>query len=214
MKNIFIINAHEAYPFSKGELNRTLTEKVRNHCEARGYAVQVTTMQDEHDVDAEIERHRWAAVVFLQTPVNWMGVPWSFKRYMDAVYSFGMDGRLCAGDGRSRQEPERQYGSGGTLTGKKYALSLTFNAPRDAFDDPSQVFFAGKSVDDLFLPMHLNFKFFGMEPLPTFACYDVMKNPSIAQDFERFEAHLDQLFPRLANAESPSEASLVRETSR
>jgi modulator of drug activity B len=31
--------------------------------------------------------------------------------------------------------------------------------------------------------MHLNFKFFGMEPLPTFACFDVMKNPDIENDF-------------------------------
>ena len=193
--NVFIINAHEAYPFAKGELNRALVERARQHCEQRGDAVQITTMQDAYDVDTEIDRHRWADVIFLQTPVNWMGVPWSFKRYMDAVYSAGMDGRLCQGDGRSRQNPSLQYGSGGTLAGKKYALSLTFNAPRDAFDDPTQVFFAGRSVDDLFLPMHLNFKFFGMEPLPTFACHDVMKNPRIEEDFQRFEAHLETLFP-------------------
>jgi modulator of drug activity B len=114
---------------------------------------------------------------------------------MDHVYSFGMDGRLCGGDGRTREDASRQYGSGGTLTGKRYMLSLTFNAPRDAFDDASQTFFAGKGVDDLWWPMHLNFKFFGMEPLPTFACYDVMKNPQIESDFARFTEHLQQHFP-------------------
>lgn len=194
-QNVFIINAHEEYPFAKGDLNRALVERVERHCQARGYAVETTTMKDDYDVDTEIERHRWADVIFLQTPVNWMGVPWSFKRYMDAVYSAGMDGRLCQGDGRTRQDSSKQYGTGGTLVGKKYALSLTFNAPRDSFDDPSQVFFEGRSIDDLFLPMHLNFKFFGMEPLPSFACHDVMKNPTIPNDFERFDAHLDTLFP-------------------
>ena len=194
-KNVFLINAHQEYPFSKGELNRALCERTLAHLTARGYEVQTTTMQDAWDVDTEIERHQWADVVFLQTPVNWMGVPWSFKRYMDHVYSAGMDGRLCVGDGRSRGDASKQYGTGGTLVGTRYALSLTFNAPRDAFDDPAQVFFAGKGLDDLFLPMHLNFKFFGMEPLPSFACFDVMKNPQIESDFARFDEHLSTLFP-------------------
>ena len=74
-------------------------------------------------------------------------------------------------------------------------LSLTFNAPRDAFDDPSQEFFGGKSVDDLFWPAHLNFKFFEMTPLETFACYDVMKNPQIESDLVRFDEHLERHFP-------------------
>ena len=83
---------------------------------------------------------------------------------MDQVYTAGMDGRLCAGDGRSREDESKQYGSAGTLTGKKYMLSITYNAPREAFDDPDQAFFGGRGVDDLFWPMHLNFKFFGMTP--------------------------------------------------
>ncbi len=195
MKNVFIINAHEQYEFSKGELNHSLVEIAREHLTGAGYETQLTTMADEYDIDTEIERHRWADAVLLQTPVNWMGVPWSFKRYMDFVYSFGMDGRLCDGDGRTRKDPSRQYGSGGVLTDRKYMLSLTFNAPRESFDDPSQEFFAGKGVDDLFLPAHLNFRFFGMSSLPTFVCYDVMKNPDIENDFRRFRDHLGECFP-------------------
>ncbi|MDJ0722144.1 MAG: NAD(P)H-dependent oxidoreductase [Desulfobacterales bacterium] len=197
MSNVFIINAHEPYPFSEGRLNGTLVEKARNHMENKGYAVQLTTMQAGYDIDDEIEKHRWADVQILQTPCNWMGVPWSFKRYMDQVYSAGMDGRLCDGDGRTRKDAARQYGSGGTLAGKQYMLSITYNAPRTAFDDPAQDFFGGRGVDDLFWPMHLNYKFFGMTPMETFACYDVLKNPDVANDFVRFEAHLDKLFPAL-----------------
>lgn len=73
-------------------------------------------------------------------------------------------------------------------------LSLTFNAPGEAFNDEDQYLFRGKSVDDLFFPMHMNFRFFGMEPLETFACYDVLKNPQIEKDFERFDAHIAQYF--------------------
>ena len=196
MKNVFVINAHEEYEFAKGELNRTLTDLALEHLGAAGYETRVTTMKDAWEVDPEIEKHTWADAVLLQTPVNWMGVPWSFKKYMDHVYSFGMDGRLCAGDGRTRSDPARQYGSGGTLTGKKYMLSLTFNAPRGSFNDPSQTFFAGMSPDDLFAPAHLNFRFFGMEPLPTFVCYDVMKNPDVENDLVKYRAHLAAAFPK------------------
>ena len=74
-------------------------------------------------------------------------------------------------------------------------LSLTFNAPRDAFGDPAQKFFAGMSVDDLFQPMHLNFRFFDMEPMPTLACFDVMKNPDVENDLMKYRQHLARAFP-------------------
>ena len=169
-----------------------------DHLTVGGYETQLTVMKDDWNVDAEIDKHQWADAVLLQTPVNWMGVPWSFKKYMDFVYSFGMDGRLCSGDGRTRKDPAKQYGTGGTLVGKRYMLSLTFNAPAESFDDPAQAFFGGKSPDDLFWPMHLNFKFFGMLPLKTFACHDVMKNPQIESDFERYRQHLAEQFPARA----------------
>jgi modulator of drug activity B len=75
-------------------------------------------------------------------------------------------------------------------------LSVTFNAPREAFDDESEAFFEGGSVDDLLRPVHLNGRFFAMDPLPTFAAFDVMKNPQIEADFDRFDAHLTSLFGR------------------
>ncbi|AUC14208.1 flavodoxin [Tenacibaculum sp. SZ-18] len=190
MKKIFIINGHEEYEFSKGELNKSLVERLTYLVLGEGFEIKTTTMKDKYNIDEEIEKHQWADVIVLQMPVNWMATPWSLKKYQDYVYSFGMDGRLCAGDGRTRQDTTKQYGSGGTLNGKKYMLSLTFNAPKEAFENRDQVFFEGKSVDDLFLPTHLNFKFFGMDKLPTFAAYDVMKNPDIENDFVKFEEHI------------------------
>ena len=198
MNKVFLINAHEAYEFSKGELNQAMTNLALEHLKASGYQTQLTTMTDAWEVDAEIDKHQWADAVILQSPVNWMGVPWSFKKYMDYVYSYGMDGRLCDGDGRTRSDPSKQYGTGGRLVGKKYLISLTLNAPGGSFGDPSQTFFEGKTIDDLFWPMHLNFRFFGMEPLPTFSCHDVMKNPDIENDFNRYRQHLAEAFPALS----------------
>ena len=192
MKNIFIINAHEEYEFSKGELNRSLVERLKDHLPNEDFSIKTTTMKDEYNIEEEISKHQWADIVIVQMPVNWMGTPWSFKKYQDFVYSYGMDGRLCAGDGRTREDVTKQYGTGGSLQGKKYMLSLTFNAPKEAFGDPDQWFFSGRSVDDLLVPTHLNFKFFGMEALPTFTCFDVMKNPDIENDFKRYDQHVQQ----------------------
>ncbi len=194
MNNVFLINAHQPYPFAEGRLNRTLVEKAQAIFEAKGYTVKKTASADGYDVEAELNKHLWADLIISQTPVNWMGVPWSFKKYMDEVYSAGMDGRLCQGDGRTSEAPKQNYGAGGTLNGKKYMLSLTFNAPAEAFNDEQEYLFQGKSVDDLFFPMHMNFRFFGMEPVETFACYDVMKNPEVENDLNRFDKHLNKLF--------------------
>ena len=193
MKKIFHINAHQPYPFSEGKLNQSLTDLAISVIKEKGYEVKTTKSADEYNVEEELEKHKWADVILLQIPVNWMGVPWSFKKYMDEVYSSGMAGALCNGDGRTSEAPKKNYGAGGTLANKKYILSLTFNAPEEAFNDKSEYLFQGKSVDDLFFPMHMNFRFFGMDALESFACYDVMKNPQIENDFERFKAHLDKL---------------------
>ena len=193
MKNVLILNAHHYYPFSEGKLNAALIEKADAFFKAKGYQTRVVNTQDEFDVETELENHQWADIVFLQSPINWMGMTWSFKKYMDEVYTAGMGGALCHGDGRHQDNPKANYGKGGTLNNTQYMMSLTLNAPAESFADAPD-FFEGKSVDDLVFPMHMNFKFFGMQGLPTFACYDVMKNADIESDFARFEKHLNENF--------------------
>lgn len=111
-------------------------------------------------------------------------------RYSPLVWG----GVLCGFDGRSAEEPKKNYGTGGTRINTKYMLSFTFNAPEESFNDEDEYLFQGRSVDDLMFHIHANFRFFGMSELPTFACYDVMKNGDIESDFARFEAHLDANF--------------------
>ncbi|MEZ8064199.1 MULTISPECIES: NAD(P)H-dependent oxidoreductase [Vibrio] len=194
MSNILIINAHEPSPFSEGKLNASLVDKAVTLLEQKGHIVRVVTMQEEYVVDEQLAHFQWADRVILQSPVNWMTIPWSFKKYMDEVFTAGMGGALCAFDGRSEDEPTKNYGTGGTLTNTKYMLSLTFNTPQESFNSQDEYLFQGKSVDDLMFHMHANFRFFGMSALPTFACYDVMKNADIENDFARFEAHLNEVF--------------------
>lgn len=194
MSNVLIINAHEVSPYSPGKLNASLVDKAQTLLEGKGHQVRVVTMQDDIVVEEQLAHFEWADRVIIQSPVNWMSVPWSFKKYMDDVFTAGMGGALCAFDGRSAEEPKKNYGTGGTQTGSKYMLSLTFNAPEESFDDEGEYLFQGKGVDDLMFHMHANFRFFGMTALPTFACYDVMKNADIDNDFKRFEAHINENF--------------------
>lgn len=194
MSNILIINAHQPYPFSEGKLNATLVDKAITLLEGKGHQTRIVTMQDEINVPAQLDNFNWADRVIIQSPVNWMTVPWSFKKYMDEVFTAGMGGDLCLFDGRSEEEPKKNYGTGGTQTETKYMLSLTFNAPEESFNDESEYLFQGKSVDDLMFHMHANFRFFGMQALPTFAAYDVMKNADIDNDLARFESHLTEHF--------------------
>ncbi|AOT07878.1 NAD(P)H-dependent oxidoreductase [Pseudoalteromonas luteoviolacea] len=193
MSNILIINGHQYYPFSEGKLNATLVDTATTLLQSKGHQTRIVTMEEEIDIEQQLAHHQWADFILFQSPINWMGVTWSFKKYMDEVYTAGMAGALCHGDGRSAQHPTKNYGKGGTLQGKKYMLSVTFNAPKQAFDDKTE-FFDGKSVDDLLFPMHMNFKFFNMAALPTFSCFDVMKNADIENDLIRFSAHIDQYF--------------------
>ncbi|WP_305781994.1 NAD(P)H-dependent oxidoreductase [Candidatus Thiodiazotropha endoloripes] len=92
MKNILIINAHEPYPVSPGKLNNTLIERATRRLTEMGYEVRTTSMNEAYEVDSEVEKHLWADAIILQTPVNWMGVPWRFKQYMDTVYAMAMAG--------------------------------------------------------------------------------------------------------------------------
>ncbi|QFT85547.1 Modulator of drug activity B [Halomonas sp. THAF12] len=194
MRKILIINGHQPYPFAKGTLNDTLAERARSWLADQGHEVRVSRIAEGYDVEEAIADHQWADVVIMQFPINWMMVPWSFKKYMDEVYTAGMDGRFCEGDGRTAEKPKENYGLGGTLTGTQYMLSVTLNAPAEAFNDPDEPFFAGKSLDDLVAPVHLNARFFDMSTLPTFGAYDVMKNPDIDSDLARFDAHLERVF--------------------
>ncbi len=188
MTKVLILNGGKTFAHSKGQLNETLVTVAEQHLRSLNHEVKVTHIDQGYDIETEIEKWVWADVVIQQTPAWWMGVPWIVKKYIDDVFTLG-HGRLYESDGRSRHNAEQKYGSGGLLQGKKYLLSVTWNAPEEAFTD-SQQFFEGKGVDGVYFPMHKAHQFLGMSPLNTFMCNDVIKNPDIDNDISRFKAHL------------------------
>jgi methanogenic corrinoid protein MtbC1 len=46
MKNIFIINGHEAYEFSKGTLNKSFVERLQSLLPKEEFAIKTTTMKE------------------------------------------------------------------------------------------------------------------------------------------------------------------------
>ena len=97
-----------------------------------------------------------------------------------------------AGDGRTRQDPSRQYGTGGKMQGKKFMICATWNAPREAFDNPNGVLYAGKGTADLFLHITSNYKFTGYDILPDYGVFDIFKNPDIPRALEDYKRHLEK----------------------
>ncbi|MEL6266912.1 MAG: NAD(P)H-dependent oxidoreductase [Pseudomonadota bacterium] len=200
MSTTLIINGAQPGPISAGQLNARFAAEAAGRLAGRGHRILETAAAGAWDIEEEIAKHVAADTIILQFPVHWMGAPWGLKRYMDEVHTLAMDGRLANGDGRSRHDPSAQYGSGGTATDTRYMFSVTFNAPAAAFDDPDQYLFGGRSLEDLLFPVHMGMRFMGMTALPSFAAYDVVKNPTIEDDLARFRAHLDAAVDRRAAA--------------
>ncbi|TKJ88986.1 NAD(P)H-dependent oxidoreductase [Erwinia persicina] len=192
MSQILIIDAGKAFAHSKGELNHSLTQVAASFLRDAGHQVDVTVLDDGYVVADEIDKYLAADTVIYQMPGWWMGEPWTLKKYIDEVFTEG-HGKLYASDGRTRSDAAKKYGSGGLLQGKTYMLSLTWNAPLQAFTDPEQ-FFEGVGVDGVYLHFHKANQFLGMDGLPTFICNDVIKQPDIAGDIARYRTHLSAIF--------------------
>jgi len=192
MKNILLINGAKTFAHSNGQLNDTLTELAQEVLLDLGHQVQVTRADSEYDAKSEVEKFLWADTVIYQMPGWWMGAPWTVKKYIDDVFTEG-HGSLYANDGRSRSDASKKYGSGGLIHDKNYMLSLTWNAPMDAFNDAEQ-FFHGVGVDGVYLPFHKANQFLGMKTLPTFIVNDVIKAPEVEAYMAQYRDHLTQVF--------------------
>lgn len=193
--NILLINAHLTYPgWSEGKLNHTFMDAAKAFFAEGGHALGETFVERGYDVEEEVQKHAAADLVILQMPVNWFGAPWIHKKYTDEVFNAALDSEvLLDGDGRTRADPTRQYGSGGKMAGRKFMISATWNAPRDAFGNPAGELMAGKSTADLFLSITSNYKFCGYDILPDFGVFNIFKEPAgIPVALEDYRRHLQR----------------------
>jgi len=196
MKKVLIINTHQFYEgISTGTLNNSVVEIMKETMTNLGCEIQLTHVEKGYDINQEVNKHLWADLIITQSPVYWFGSPWIYKKYVDEVFTEGLKQRtFLADDGRTRNDPSKQYGTGGKLFGKKYMLSLTWNAPQEAFNNSEQKLFDGRSVDDVFIHNTSNYRFCGVEVLPTFSFFDVFKDPQVSKDIESLKQKLIQIF--------------------
>ena len=192
MSNILIINAKKEFGHSQGQLNQTLSQFAYDFLNDSKHQIQITNIDLGYEINEEVEKFLWADTIIYQMPAWWMGEPWILKKYIDEVFTAG-HGKLYMSDGRSRKDSSKKYGSGGLLHDKKYMLSVTWNAPIQAFTDPDD-FFNAAGVDNVYLPFHKANQFLGMTPLATFMCNDVIKEPNVEAELQRYKTHLNQIF--------------------
>ena len=191
-KTVLLINAHLRYPgMSEGKLNASFYDTAKKFFLSQSYNVLETKISDGYNVEEEVEKHMQADIIILQTPVNWENTPWIYKKYVDEVFTSALHSqKFLTGDGRSKDDPKKQYGTGGKMQGKKFMISATWNAPAAAFNDKKQYLFKGRSADDALFNVAANYLFTGFTVVPGYYCYDVFNNKHIKQDLEKYPAHL------------------------
>lgn len=173
-----------------GNLNHYYTQVAEKEFKSLGYQVEITQVGEPWEIEKEVRKIQWADVIILQTPGWWMTTPWQFVRYMDLVF---IQPGIVGNDGRHNDRPTENYGKGGILTEKRYMISSTWNAPKEAFEREHD-FFEAKGIDGVFFHIHKAFQFLGMKPLPSFMANDVVKNPKLNEDLCRFKKHIEIVF--------------------
>ncbi|WP_421943004.1 NAD(P)H-dependent oxidoreductase [Pedobacter sp.] len=195
MKNIFVINGGQVFGHSGGQFNKSLLGATLSFFENQpDFQIKSTDINQPYNLKEEVEKYKWADVVIYHTPVWWFQLPHGFKEYIDTVFTEGHKTGIYNSDGRTSANPAINYGTGGTLHGKHYMLTTSWNAPKEAFTLPGE-FFNQHSVDEgVMFGFHRMNAFTGMKPLESIHFHDVMKNEYIQQDLENYNKHLVKVF--------------------
>lgn len=195
-KKVLLINTHLNYPnWSEGTLNASFHQKAKEFFLSKGFEVLETKVEYGYNPDEEVEKHLEAEIIILQTPINWFGAPWIYKKYVDEVFNSGLfSEKFLVGDGRTREDATKQYGTGGKMQGKKFMVSATWNAPKASFDDSKQVLFEGRSTADAIIPITSNYRFCGVKIVSDYNCFDIFKDGDIVGDLENYPSHLSKVF--------------------
>ncbi|EOA2510352.1 NAD(P)H-dependent oxidoreductase [Campylobacter upsaliensis] len=183
-----LINGSKKFGNDDTRLNATLQSVAKEELESKGYKVLETIIDKGYKAKEELKKIADSHLIIYQMPAWWMGEPWIVKKYIDEVYLAGV-GVLFANDGRSRADESLKYGSGGLARDKRVMLSVTWNAPKEAFAE-SNGFFEGVGVEGVYLHLRKAHEFCGMEWLPIFMCNDVVKNPQVERYITKYREHI------------------------
>ncbi|WP_338759255.1 NAD(P)H-dependent oxidoreductase [Bernardetia sp. ABR2-2B] len=194
MKNIFILNGSHPFAHSGGRFNETLFNTTISFFESlEGYEVKSTQVGEDYNPQEEVEKFKWADLIIYHTPIWWFQIPFGFKKYIDVVFTEGHQNGIYKNDGRSRLNPDINYGTGGLMHGKKYMLTTSWNAPKTAFTLKNE-FFNQKSVDEgVMFGFHKMNAFTGMELLATHHFHDMEKNADVPLELKKYKTFLKHI---------------------
>lgn len=194
---VFIINGAQKFAHSGGAFNNTLNNWTTIFLQKKGIEFRTTDINEEFDAFTEVENFKWADIVIYHFPVWWFQVPNRLKLYIDEVFTTGHENGIYKNDGRSRKNPEINYGTGGLMQGKKYMVNTTWNAPETAFTLAGE-FFDQKSVDEgVLFGFHKMNQFAGLERINGFHFHDLEKNATekrIENYRIAYREHLENVF--------------------
>lgn len=195
MAKVLIINGHQHYDeIAEGKLTQIFIDAQNEFFTKHGFEVKNSVVESAYDIKEELDKFAWADYIVFQYPVYWMGVPWLSKKYIDEIFSAGVQTVTYVNDGRSREDASKKYGSGGLMKDKKYMLSLTYNCPASEFDN-KEGFFDGLSLDEANVATHKTFQFCGAKPLATYSVHDIFKGDlDIDKEVEKLNAILSKNF--------------------
>jgi modulator of drug activity B len=181
MTKVFIINGGQKFAHSGGAFNETITGWTSEFLQEKSFEFRKTDVIDPYDPMQEVENFKWADIIIYHTPIWWFQLPYRLKQYIDEVFTAGHQNGMYTSDGRSRNNPAINYGTGGLMHGKKYMVTTSWNAPDTAFTLPGE-FFNQTSVDDgiLFGFHHMN-AFTGMKKLDSFHFHDMEKSATLTR---------------------------------
>ncbi|HZW62802.1 MAG TPA: NAD(P)H-dependent oxidoreductase [Flavobacteriaceae bacterium] len=195
MKHVLIINAGQKFAHSGGRYNQTITENTLSFFEKfENVEVKLTNIGDGYNNEEEVEKFVWADYIIYHTPMWWFQIPNGFKKYIDEVFTAGHRKGIYYSDGRTSENPQVNYGTGGMLQGRKYMVTSSWNAPKTAFTLPGE-FFNETSVDNgpLFGFHQMN-AFVSLEKMESFHFHDVEKNADVTRDMTEYTKHLEKVF--------------------
>ncbi|WP_333662829.1 NAD(P)H-dependent oxidoreductase [Chishuiella changwenlii] len=198
MKKVFIINGGQVFGESNGKLNDTISQWTSNYFTNNEVEVRVTNVSEEYDPSTEADNFLWADLIVWHTPIWWFQVPFKLKQYIDEVLQLGGYGKLYKNDGRTRTNPEINYGTGGLLQGKNYMVTTTWNAPKGAFNIEGEIMNL-KNVDEgILFGFHVSMKFIGLTKVDGFHFYDVMKGLT-PERFDNYHVEYEQHLANILN---------------
>ena len=199
MKKVFIINGGQIFAHSGGKFNETVADWTREFFAQQNVEVKMTDIRNPYDLQEEVNKFVWADTIIYHTPVWWFQLPNGFKKYFDDVFTHGHQNGLYKNDGRSRVNPDINYGTGGLLHGRKYMLTTSWNAPATAFTLPGE-FFQQKTVDEsVMFGFHRMNAFTGMDSLESFHFHDMEKDVTpekIERLKKEYTNHLKNVFSK------------------